>query len=334
MARAHKLPSGNWRCMADITINGKRVRKSFTAPSKREAELMAAEFIHEGAQIGADCLVKHALDNYITNRTNTISPSTVRTYRQYQNNYYSSVENFRVSTITSEDLQRFVNSIAADHSPKTVRNIYGLLASSIRATAPNKTITVNLPQKQQYEYHIPTDADVKLLLSEADDLLRLAILLTSIGTMRRGEICALEYSDINGRSIHVHRDKVRKPGGGWIIKDMPKTSGSDRYIEYPQQVIDAIGTGNGLIIDISPDAVTSRFQKLKKRLGIKCRFHDLRHYAASIMHAIGVPDQYIMEVGGWSSDAVLKAVYRNVLDDKQREFTDRRNMYFEDNFFE
>ena len=52
----------------------------------------------------------------------------------------------------------------------------------------------------------------------------------------------------------------------------------------------------------------------EKEDGPKFRFHDLRHYCASIMHAIGIPDQYIMSRGGWSSDNVMKAVYRNVID--------------------
>ena len=43
---------------------------------------------------------------------------------------------------------------------------------------------------------------------------------------------------------------------------------------------------------------------------IPFRFHDFRHYSASIMHAIGIPDQYIMARGGWKTDTVLKAVYR------------------------
>ena len=43
-------------------------------------------------------------------------------------------------------------------------------------------------------------------------------------------------------------------------------------------------------------------------------FNDLRHYAASIMHVIGIPDQYILQRGGWASDNVMKAVYRNVID--------------------
>ena len=46
------------------------------------------------------------------------------------------------------------------------------------------------------------------------------------------------------------------------------------------------------------------------------------------MHAIGVPDIYIMERGGWSSDKTLKAIYRNSLTDYQRKYTDMTNDYF------
>ena len=63
-----------------------------------------------------------------------------------------------------------------------------------------------------------------------------------------------------------------------------------------------------------PDKVTKHFESAIKRLNIvHFRFHDLRHYAASIMHAIGVPDQYIMQRGGWSSDHTLKAIYRRTI---------------------
>ena len=58
------------------------------------------------------------------------------------------------------------------------------------------------------------------------------------------------------------------------------------------------------------------------------RFHDLRHYSASIMHAIGVPDVYIMERGGWKSDHVMKRIYRNSIDDEKRRQTKLINGYF------
>ena len=46
------------------------------------------------------------------------------------------------------------------------------------------------------------------------------------------------------------------------------------------------------------------------------------------MHAIGILDQYIMARGGWKTDTVLKAVYRNVLNDEQKKFTDKINSHF------
>ena len=51
---------------------------------------------------------------------------------------------------------------------------------------------------------------------------------------------------------------------------------------------------------------------------IPFRFHDFRHYSASIMHARG----------GWKTDTVLKAVYRNVINDEQKKFTDKINSHF------
>lgn len=57
------------------------------------------------------------------------------------------------------------------------------------------------------------------------------------------------------------------------------------------------------------------------------RFHDLRHYS-SIRHTLGITDAYIMADGGWSSDKVLKAVYRHAMDDRKRKCPTRQTAIF------
>lgn len=52
-------------------------------------------------------------------------------------------------------------------------------------------------------------------------------------------------------------------------------------------------------------------------------------YSASIMHALGVPDRYIMERGGWSTDKTLKAVYQHTMSDQAQEFNKRIKSHFE-----
>ena len=55
------------------------------------------------------------------------------------------------------------------------------------------------------------------------------------------------------------------------------------------------------------------------------RFHALRHYCASQLHALGMPDAYIMERGGWESDGVLKGIYRHTLSDYAEQENSRIN---------
>ena len=61
-------------------------------------------------------------------------------------------------------------------------------------------------------------------------------------------------------------------------------------------------------------------------------FHDLRHLNASVMLALGVPDKYAMERGGWSSNNVLKSVYQHTFSTERKQVDDRIDRYFRDAF--
>lgn len=332
MATPKKLPSGNWRVQVySHTDGGKKKYKSFTASTKAEAARMAAEYQSNRELRVSDITIGSCVDQYIKAKTGTLSPTTIRGYLSHRENIRL-IENLRLSCLTSNDLQSFVSALSETLSPKSVKNIYTLLMSSI-SVYDERRFRVTLPHAIPHDYATPTDAEVNLLLDYANDEMRLCIILAAVGTLRRGEICALEYSDIlyDFNAIWVHRDMIRDIKEGWLIKEIPKTSDSIRRVHYPKEVIDMIGHGTGRIYRETPDYLTKQFVKLRDSLGLKCRFHDLRHYAASTMHAIGVPDQYIMERGGWSSDRVLKAVYRNTLTDKSDSFTAKTNEYFTKN---
>lgn len=312
--------------------DGKRHYKSITANSKREWKRKEAEFIAlRKGRSSEDMTVRECVEQYIKSREGVLSPSTIRGYRADQKQI-APLEDIFVSRIDSSDIQFFVSQLSRRLSPKSVRNIYSLLISSI-GLVDERAFRVTLPAKIPVMYNTPTDADVQRLLDAAEPALKLCIALAACGTLRRGEICGLEYSDVlhDFSAVFVHRSVVKGADGKWYTKESPKTSGSVRRVILPEEVIKMIGIGEGRIYPHTPDYITHRFCRVRDSVGLKCRFHDLRHYAASVMHAIGVPDKYIMERGGWSDDRVLKAVYQNTLSDKVKEFTTLTNKYLSEN---
>ena len=332
--KKNQLPSGNIRIQVyDYTdVDGKKHYKSFTAPTRQEAKFLAAQWkAGKASKKPSRITVYEAVSRYIEAKEGVLSPSTIRSYIGMQEYRMRDIGRIYLDEINSTDIQIWISSLSKNGlSAKTVRNHYGLLAAALDMFAPDLVIKVTLPEKERPELYCPSDEDVKQLLKVVEGTeLEIAVLLAAFGPMRRGEICALEASDVKGNKVSVTKSMVLGPGQIYYIKQ-PKTYGSYRTIEYPDFVIKKIKGRTGRIIEKNPNALTHAFEKAVKNAGVPhFRFHDLRHYAASIMHAIGVPDQYILQRGGWSSDNVMKTVYRNAIDIETVRQTKKINEHFQ-----
>lgn len=319
MPKAKKLPSGSWRVQVfDYKdVDGRRHYKSFTTPTKREAEFEAAQWAASGKSNAAieDISLYAAITRYIDAKQGVLSPSTIRGYEGMQRNYFKEIGRTSLKSLDNTTLQIWISDLSKHLSPKTVRNVHGLLASVLDMFVPDFHLKTTLPAKEKPDLYTPSDEDIKHLLEHVSGReLEIAILLAAFGPMRRGEICALTADDIHGNIIDVNKSMVQGPDGLWHIKQ-PKTYSSYRRIEYPEFVIEKMNGIQGRIVKATPAQITNRFGRAITFSRLPhFRFHDLRHYAASIMHAIGVPDQYILQRGGWASDNVMKTVYRNVID--------------------
>lgn len=336
MATAKKLPSGAYRCLVyDYTDEqGKRKYKSFTASTKKEAEFLATQYLNDDSRYNVeDLTVKECIERFIKSKENTLSPTTLRAYLSLQKNAFNDINTKSVKKLNSADIQTWISNLAVNKSPKSVKNTYSLFTASVGMFFPDKSFRIKLPQSIPPDLYVPTDADIKKIIDYfKNDLdMTIAIYLAAFGTLRRSEACGLRAEDVDreNNTIHVHRARVMDANSrDFIEKDTTKNTSSNRYVQLPKFVIDILPT-EGPLINITPAVVSHRFDNAFLRSGLrKFRFHDLRHYSASIMHAIGVPDVYIMQRGGWSSDHTLKKIYRGSMDDYQQKFTDMTNDHF------
>ncbi len=346
MATARKLKSGSWRCQVyshteeisqpDGTVKKKRIYKSFvcndtSSRGKRICEAEATEWAmnkerHENTD--TNMLFETALDSYIASKENVLSPSTITGYKTIKRNYMKDILTLPLGKFTKANVQQWVNTISQDTSPKTVKNAYGLFNAVISMFTDNHFKT-KMPQKKQEKIYIPSDDDVKLLIQHADGDFKLALYLAAFAGLRRGEICALDSSDVHDGYISINKSMGMTQERTWEIKT-PKTESSNRKVNLPDFLIKILKKKKGRLIEMTPDHITDHFCKLRDKLEMKqFRFHDLRHYYVSVNHALGVPDQYIMAMGGWSTDRTMKTVYRNTLAPEQDKFAKISLAHFE-----
>lgn len=354
MPIAKKLPSGSWRCQVyshsiplynedgspKLDKNGKPAKKkiyeSFTSgdtsrQGKYEAERLANEFLLKRDIENNPCKMTlgMCMDEYIESRSAILSPSTIREYKRSRKKDMQRIMDIPICDLTQKIIQEEINREALTHSPKTIKNMHGLLSAVLGSYRPNFALKTNLPKRVRPKIYVPTDGEIKALMKFAKgDILEIPILLAAFGPMRRGEICALDSTHVYNNTVHVEYSMALNENNEWVIK-RPKSYAGDRYIEFPDFVIHKIKNKSGRIVDLNPAQVSDRFSDILKRAGIKhFRFHDLRHYSASIQHAIGIPDVYIMQRGGWGNDGVLKSVYRHTIEEKTKEMNHKANDYF------
>lgn len=307
-----KLPSGSYR----IRIREKNVRCSITVdhkPTSAEIANLVAREMEKKKHLDSVSL-SYAAENYIDSKRNVLSPATIRSYVSMVKRIPDGLLQKDIYEITKQDMQKFVNDYAANHAPKSVRDLYGLVAA-ILLFYDIHLPTPRLPQKEAKEPYIPSKEDVeKLFEAIKGSEYECAILLAGMG-LRMSEICAVTSKDItDGNVLHINKVKVFDEHGKWVIKKFTKTEKSTRTIVLPDRIVDLI-MSRGYAYQGVPVNCNKYLEKVEKELGLP-HFspHKLRHFFASYLHQLGYSDKQIQDMGGWKTDGVMKTVYRHAME--------------------
>jgi integrase len=173
----------------------------------------------------------------------------------------------------------------------------------------------------------------------------LFVLAITVG-MRQGELSGLEWDDIDfgERVLHVRRTLYERKNGFQV--GPPKTKKGIRKIRLPQAAIDALlehrkrVLADGLAGEprVFTNAVggpiyrrnlSRTFKELLKHADCpEIRFHDLRHTAATLMIAGGVPIKVVAETLGHSRPSITIDTYVHALPCQDRMAADAMDKLF------
>ena len=331
MAKAKKLPSGNWRVLvyAGMDADGKRKYESFTSATKKEAEYQAAEFSYNRKQkiVPENMTLSEAIDKYIESKKNILSPSTIAGYKVVKRNRFQDIMQLKLKNIDSEKVQLAINSDAKEHSEKTLRNALGLVKTVLAVYAPETRLNVALPTREKFEPNTLTIEQIGILLKAIQgDVAELSILLALWLGLRASEVAGLTWECYNSKekTLHIKQALVLDDNRNKILKGT-KTTNSKRVVSLPDYICNKLnelpkGNNDDFIITITTQLARRRLQSICEANGLpKIRFHDLRHANASIMLLLGIPQKYAMERGGWSSSQTMEKIYQHTFKDEKKQ---------------
>lgn len=338
------LPSGSVRASVYVGyVDGVRKYEKFTAETQEEAAMLAYEYLIDLKkklklnQLPLDMrmTVGDAIDQHIADIADTLSPTTVRRYMKDREKFFAQLMDMPLAELTQPDINRAVSHDSRLYAPKSIHCAHGLLSSALGTYYPDFRLKTNLPQIVEADVIVPEDNDIRRFLARIKGTwMERAVMLGACCGMRRSEICGLKYTDVDVKksTISIRRTVVKDVNGKWILREKTKTTKSKRTIEVSTGIIQRLFQQQGdseFVVPVVPDTISKTFIDLRNELRIECRFHDLRHYNASIMLAMNIPDKYAMERMGYATAATLKKVYQHTMRGKRKEVSDMVNGYMD-----
>jgi integrase len=255
------------------------------------------------------------------------------------------VGNRRLRDLTADDVDKLMRDMAtAGYSKHTMVRVHGELARILRfaerrgKVMRNVATLVDVPAGPKKRGRSLTVAQAKALLDAAQgDRLEALYVTGLLMGLRPGELLALPWTGVDFESERLRVSQSLKREQNRLLVGEPKTLRSRRTLDMPDLVVrvfkahrqrqqteraDADGqwVDTGLVFTttvgtpIDPSNLRREFDKLTRAAGIgHWHPHELRHSAASLLSAAGVPIEQISDVLGHEGPRTTAAVYRHLV---------------------
>lgn len=354
---------------AKFRVNGKQKMVATKVPvkgnNKRRAEQVMREIVARYKGINLECenvFFTDFLDKWLKGIKGIIKPSTWESYDKTVSGKlkpYFEPKRYKFKDMKPETFTEYFVFLAQHGksngkgglSYKTVKNIRGVLSSAYEYALENHYVNENpvlksrMPsfphsiKKEVPEYSAEQVRKLLLYAKEHDSHIYIFLLLALYTGLRKGELLALTWDDVDydKKLLRVNKSRTGSRKDVTTQITTPKTKSSNRKIPINDFVIEALKSekqrqreyaqmlGNGydkshnfIVRNIlgQPYVNLSAINRVVDRLTENaelphCTIHGFRHSVASILDDNGVPIQDISVLLGHESVQTTERIYIN-----------------------
>ena len=341
----------------DPETDKRRRRIETVKGPKREAQRRLAEMlvdsdrgalvVRPGRLTVRDLLVAW-LEGYVTTNCSVRTQDSYRSIVDIHLN--PGIGHIFLKNLQPTDIQRYYSSVLNEKglSPRTVHHQHRVLSEALKhgvkqgwlVRNPCQMVDPPRPRKTLMQTLGPEEVGVLLEAAQTSPFYPIIVTAVSSG-LRQGELLGLRWRDINLDLAFLSVSQVLYKRRGLCEFKEPKSDHSRRKVnltprlalflrEYrKQKETEGIMMGRLLMLDnlvfsnlerkpVDPGTLTHAFRQIADSVGLKCRFHDLRHTFASLMLMAGANAKVVSEALGHSSVGFTLDTYSHVLPTMQK----------------
>lgn len=355
-----KRADGRWEARVVIGYDDKGlpITKNVTAMEKSKC-LEKLEQLKEkcGVQLTGKVKAEMAFGDWMDFWYQQYAKQTLRPTTQsgYENMIYNhiitDIGKMPLNKLTQNDLQQFYTRLknggrqvrtelyGKGLSDRMVRGCHAMCRKGLEKAVADGLIRVNpaigckLPPKKAKEMQVLTKEEMQRFIAQAkaDGYFELFLLELCTG-MRRGEIVALQWDDLNMQTGELHICRQATTVKGKIYVCAPKTKSSIRTVILPPDIVKILAEYKKRVnsrwmfpspvkedAPYHPSAVRKVLDRTLERAECKhIRFHDFRHTFATTALANGMDVKTLSAIIGHISSETTLNVYTHITDNMQR----------------
>lgn len=332
------------RYCTSVQFNGKR--KQFIGKDKSEVEARAIEYVdlhNKGVELsGEGILVSKLADEWFNLYQKRNAESTKKRVQGILDNYIKKeLGHIPLKYLKAHHVQKMLNEIQESHTD-TTRKVFQITKSILEFAVNNdyclknvaKSCTIN--HFQSKERQILTSEEIKALENSQNKYRDFFVFILYTG-LRRGEVAALKWSDIDfqNKEIHVSKSmsfvtnqgklKSTKTGKIRIIPILNKTYEILKHQSIGEYVFSKPDGKH-----LTESAIDRMHESILKDTGLNFKLHELRHTFCTILYYAGVSSLNASKIMGHSL-AVMQEIYTHLDKDKSKDEIQKLNQYLAEN---
>lgn len=314
----------------DLRKEGILVIEDTEAEAKAKAMAIRAGVI-DAVKKPKALTLREAIDNYIADRDNALSPATIRGYRTIQRNAFASVMDEDIYSVGN--WQAVVNAEAGRVSAKTLKNEWGLVKAVLRQ---NKVIfeVSTLPQVIKKDLPWLDFAQIKIFLDAVYGQKCELAALFALHSLRRSEIMMVTPAQIKNNTILVRGSVVYDEHFKLVDKEENKNTSSRRDVpimipRLTELIADYEGEPNQPFIQCNPNTLWRQINRVCVNNGLpEAGVHGLRRSFASLAYHLKWSERRTMATGGWSDLKTVHDIYVKLAEADEKADIDRMRDFY------